>query len=774
MRRIDLAGDWTVHKAGTKKSIPAIVPGCVHADLLTALEIENPFLCKNLEGVAWVAASEWVYEKLFVLEDLSAFDRVVLRFEGLNTCAAISLNDAVLGRVSNMFETVEFDVKAWVKAGKNKLTVAFTPPSGTVCADGFRTQASVEGIAAQPVSPTVGIWRGVSMLAVTGVRVKDVLIRQNFSGSGGVGLDVAVTAERFDPVLHMEVLVRVCYKGNILHEARDILSSELTPLHLTVKNPQLWWPAGLGDQPLYEVTVDVLAGRTCLEHVSRRIGLRQFTVERGEEGGKPFFRFFVNRHPMFLKGASWLPADLYVARLTRVEYARLVKAAAVANMNVLRVWGGGVYESDAFYDLCDEYGICVWQDLMLCEAQHQSPTPNQLAAFEREAGQNIQRLRYHPCVVLWCTGDGGGRGIAPAYEKSAVGQVAALDPDGVSLPACPHVPFSLDGDASFQPPPAYPEPRVVAGYVGEEDRNISHPTCAFHVTPADGAKRIYNTLLDQFLMPSSFENTLWLSQIQQGVSIKRQLELVRMGERLPSGFVFWHLNDCWPTCSPSSVDCEGRWKALHYLARRFFSSTWICGGYHAETGCVDVFSFNDGVKPFKGEIQWRLTLTEGSVVAEGSKKVAMQPASREKPVTVKVAESLRKVGVSNLLMWLYLLDEQGNQVAWNSVLFCAPRELALQSPRMRAEIRNWDDNSFAVTLTSHRPALWVWITLEGMEARYDDNFFCLEPEKPFRIRITPVSRIKLDQFRQIIRIGSLRDTWQEKRNLMQVMAAAKK
>lgn len=774
MRRIDLAGDWIVHKAGSKKSIPALVPGCVHADLLSAQEIENPCLRRNLESVAWVAAGEWVYEKLFAAEDLTAFDRVVLRFEGLNTCASVELNDELLGRTSNMFEAFEFDVKDRIRTGKNRLAVTFMPPSKTACPDGFRSQASAGGVSDQPVSPTAGIWRGVSLLAFSGVRVKDVLIRQDFSAAGGVGLDVAVRAERFDVAQHVEVLVRVCYKGNILHEARDLLTSEQSVLHLIVKNPQLWWPAALGDQPLYEVTVDVLAGRTCLEHVSRRIGLRQFTVERTEENGKPAFRFFINRHPLFLKGASWVPADLYVARMTRVEYARLVKAAAVANMNVLRVWGGGVYESDAFYDLCDEYGLCVWQDLMLCEAQSEAPSPAQLAAFGREASQNIQRLRHHPCLVAWSAGDGGGAGIAPEYEKAASERISSLVPDAVSLPARPHLPFSLDGDAFFKPIPAYPEPRVVAGYVGEEELNISHPSCAFHAMPADGAKRIYGSFLDQFLMPSGFENTLWLSQIQQGVSIKRQLERVRMSGQAPSGFVYWRLNDCWPVCSSSSVDSEGRWKALHYMVRRSFSPLWICGGYQPESGGVDIFTFNDAVKPFKGEVQWRLTLMEGSVVAEGSKKVSMAPAAREKPACVKVTDSLRKLGAGNLLMWLYLMDEQGNQVASNGVLFCAPRELALQSPRMRAEIRNWDDNSFAVTLTSSRPALWVWVTLEGMDARYDDNFFCLEPEKPFRIRITPSTRIKLDQFRQIIRIGSLRDTWQEKRTLMQVMAAAKK
>jgi len=170
-----------------------------------------------------------------------------------------------------------------------------------------------------------------------------------------------------------------------------------------------------------------------------------------------------------------------------------------------------------------------------------------------------------------------------------------------------------------------------------------------------------------------------------------------------------------------------------------------------------------------------MTQMEGSTVLEGTKKVTLKATSRTKPVTVKVGETLRKHGAANLLLWLYLADEQGNPVAWQVVPFCAWRELNSQSPRIRAEIRVWDDNSFAVILTSRHPALWVWISLGGLDAWYDDNFFCLEPGRPVRVRVTPVARMKLDQFRQRIRIGSLRDTWQDRRALMrQMMAAAKR
>ncbi|HOE61127.1 MAG TPA: hypothetical protein PLJ32_06210 [Kiritimatiellia bacterium] len=768
MRKTDLSGEWNLYKRGSKKSIPAHVPGCVHADLMAAGEMEDLVRGTRLEAARWVMGEEWVYEKTFVQEDVSAYDRVVLCFGGLNGCAAIRLNDAELGQVTNPFETVEFEVKPLLKAGKNRLRVTFSPPTSTV--PGAEEGPNQDFIS---LSPTVGIGRTVSLLAFTHVRVSEVHIRQDFATAGVVKLHVAVASERYDPAMHLELLVRVCYKGNILHEARDLLNRDRMTLSLTVKNPQLWWPAGLGEQPLYEVTVDVLSGRTCYEHVARRIGLRQ--VEMEPVRGRAFGRVKVNGQSVFLKGASWVPADLYPARLTRVEYARLVKAVAVANMNCLRVWGGGLYENDAFYDLCDEYGICVWQDLMLGGSRGAPPAKGERASFEREVRSTVMALRHHPCLALWCGGDGGGKAIDSAYTKIAVDGVRAADPDTPCLPPIPHQPFSLTEPAGYMTMPSFPEPRVIAEYLDEGERNAGHPACAFHMSPSDGARRIYHGFLDHFLVPSSFDHVAWLSQIQQAVLLRRAYERVRTAKEASPGFLYWHFNDCWPTCSPSAVDYAGRWKALQYLARRFFAPISLCGVYCRESGTVTLNVFHDGLRPtFKGEMQWRVTQMEGIVVAEGTKKVSVAPLSRDESVRVKVADILKRCGADNLIMWIYLLDEQGNQVAWNTVLFCEPRALKLQAPRMRAEIRAWDDNSFAVTLTSHHPALWVWISLDGMDARMDDNFFSLEPDKPFRVRVIPATRMKLDAFRQILRIGSLRDTWQDKRLLMQVMAAAKK
>ena len=731
MRRFDLTKEWTVRKGGTKRIYKVAVPGCIHADLLAIREIPDPFIGKNLQELAGIAETEWIYENQFNADDLSAFSRVYLYFEGLSGAATIQLNDKALGATEAGSRIIEFDVKDILKVGKNKLTVAFAAPVKKV-------KGGNAPLAGRPAMPSVGISEDVSLLAFNGVRVKDVMIRQDFTDTSTVGFDVTVLTERFDKDRHMELLARICYKGNTLYEARDILTADQQTLRLTLKNAQYWWPAGMGEQPLYEVLIDVFSERTCLEHLSRRIGVCQVEKEETKDGT---VRLIVNRHPTYIKAAVWMPPDLYPVRLSRVEYARLVKATVVGNMNTLRVKDISAYECSAFYDLCDEYGVLVWHD-----------------ALEDEMSPNIRRLRHHPCMAVWGCDD-------PAL----VTRLNAEDPGRVCLPTS----LFIREDAP-QLPPSLPEPRITLGYLGEDAQNISHPVCAYHTEDPSDLTRMVSGFAEHFLFPSNFTNHTWLSQIQQAMLLKREWERIRREEPTTHGFIHWHLNDCWPQASTSTVDYEGRWKAAHYIFRKNLAPLWVCGGFQPQAKSVDLFAFNDTPKLFKGELTWRLTRTEGEVVLEGSKKVALNPASREAAATVKLDSPLAAFKANDLFLWLYLTDENGAPVSGNALFFCEPREWSLPQPKMRAEIRAWDDNSYAVTLTSQQVAMWVWLSLDGMDARYDDNFFCLEPNRPMRIRITPTRRLKPEQFHQMLRIGSLRDTWQEKRTLMQMVASAKK
>lgn len=758
MRKIDLSGEWSLFKGGEKRSNSAYVPGCVHGSLFDAGVIKEPFSGQNLAEMEKVLQSAWSYEKIFVAEDLSAYDQVVVCFGGFTAAAEISLNNKKVATTNERFSAVEFSVKDFIRAGKNSLVVKFSPLTKATRGAAWNE----EGVPL--IAESFGIWGDVSVQAYAQVRISDVRIEMELAPATAAAVSVQVEVERFSSVNALEIMARICYKGNILSERRALLSDSPQKIALEVKNPQLWWPAAMGDQPLYEVTVDILEGRTCLDHVAKRVGLRQFEMQEEAFEGRTVQRFYVNGKSMLVKGAEWVPADLYVAQLTRVEYAHLVKSAVIANINFLRIGAGGVYENECFYNLCDEYGLCVWQDVMTSAAKEE--------LIVHELSEAVKRLRHHPSLSVWYGGtlDGLKRRSKEQCEK-------VIREGGADLVWLPEKPADLafvnygEGTPVF---PSSPEPCKASRYLSVHERNIGHPASRFHLSHQDDLKTMYNGFAETFQMPVGFENVLWLSQIQHGLRVKWAIEQQRMRGGMETGFVFRRLNEGWPCCSPSALDYYGSWKALHYMTRRFFAGYSVCGEYDPAGRQADLYAFNDNHKPFKGEVCWSVALMDGTVATEGSRKVSVAAASGSKPVRVNVAELFTAHAASEMVMWIYLNDDQGNKVSWNVVLFCNPWELDLHPPRMRAEIRNFDENSYVVTLTSQTPAMWAWVTLEGIDAIFSDNFFCMEPAKPFSVKITPKTRIKLDQFRQCFRIGSLRDTWQERGGLMQMRAGPAK
>jgi len=760
MRKIDLTGEWAIYKAGVNRSFAAYVPGCIHGSLFDDGIIKDPFVGRNLDDMDELLQSAWHYEKVFVTDGLAGYVRASLHFGGFTAPAEVSLNGKKIAEIKERFCAVSVDVKEFIRAGKNTLCVKFSP----LKKEDNRIGRGVAGIPWKARS--FGLWGDVSLLAYSQVKITDVVIATNLESTAAATINVAVNVERYVNEKKLEVMGRVCYKGNILSETRCPLEESSHELRLDIKNPQLWWPASMGDQPLYEVTVDILDGRTCVDHVAKRVGLRDFEVREEISGKNKSKRFYINGKPLLLKGAEWVPADLYVARLTRVEYAHLVKSAVIANINLLRVCGGGVYENDCFYNLCDEYGVCVWQDVVVSDFNAEDS--------ERQLRSAVQRLRHHPSLSIWYGGELDKQDV-PEKTKSVFAElIKEVEPHLVWLPEKPdEIAFVNDGEGA-PVISGYPKPSEITRYLSDKERNIGHPVCRFHMASVVDVKNMYSAFDDNFLMPMSFDSVLWLSQIQQGLSVKWAVERQRMSGSAAAGYIFSRLNDGWPCCSPSSLDYYGFWKAMHYMTRRFFSGYSVSGQYDQSRGQVEFYAFNDNQKPFKGEVCWSASLMDGSIVVEGSRKVSVAATSRSKPVILKVSELIKEHGASEMVLWIYLTDDQGNKVSWNVVLFCRPQELSLQPPRMRAEIRKFDENSYVVTLTSQTPAMWAWVTLDGLDAVYSDNFFCMEPAKPISVKITPKTRIKLDEFRQCFRIGSLRDTCQEKSGLMQMRSGPKK
>ena len=838
MKQLDLTGSWTLRRVGQKKTIPATVPGCVHTDLLAAGEIENPFHRDNEERVQWVGETDWIYERSFDWEETPAELQVLLRCEGLDTLATVYVNDMEVGRADNMYRTWEFDVRHVVCPGRNRIAIRFdsainhiTEKNAGRKVPGWSAPHEPRGRAWirkepcnfgwdwGPVLVTAGIWRQIGIVAFDTARLADIVVSQDHGKAGTVGLDVAVTAEVLDPAAPLEAMIRVSYKGGVIGSARAKLAAGAASARLTVKNPQLWWPNGMGEQPLYEVTVELCRGRAVIDQATRRVGLRTLRLDRHADEWGESFQFVVNGVPFFAKGANWIPADAFVTRLTRVEYARLIKAAAVANMNMLRCWGGGIYENDAFYDLCDEYGLCVWQDFMFACSTYPAFDAGWMANVKVEAEQNVRRLRHHASLALWCGNNELEQGLIgdvwddrrmswedyrKLFDVLLPAVVQQLDPDRDYWPCSPHTPppgerkdfndptrgdghlwsvwhgrqpfewyrtayHRFCSEFGFQ---SFPEPRMVDTFTAEEDRNVTSYVMEKHQRSGIGNTVIMQYMLDWYRMPVGFDNALWLSQIQQGMSIKYAVEHWRRNRPRCMGALYWQLNDCWPVASWASVDYSGRWKSLHYLARRFYAPLLVSGLENPEDGTVEIHLGNDNLRAFKGVIQWRVMQVDGTLLRDGSKKIRVEANSTALQATLKLADLLKKHGPRDLLVWLVAQDEQGSQVSWNLVSFCRPKHMELLPPRIRIEIRPWDDNSYAVTLTAKHPALWTWLTLDGLDAKYDDNFICIEPERPVRVRVTPAARMKLEPFRQALCVRSIRDTYQEQKAACCAIAAA--
>ena len=416
LERLDLGGAWTVAQKDENRTIPATVPGCIHTDLLAAGRIPDPFYRDNEKVVQWVSDAPWVYDRSFdVPSALLAKEHILLRCDGLDTLATIAINGIEVGRTDNMFRTYEFDVKRLLRPGANRITIQFDSvlpyirakekqrPLPTWAYPGaayVRKEPCNFGWDWGPTLITCGIWRPICLVAFDQARLDDVAIGQEHSKKGHVTLTVELDATPAATV-PLKASASLWLGAEQLDSADADLDQGHGKIDFTVAEPKLWWPAGMGRQPLYTVKVDLLgADGQLLDSTARRIGLR--TLRAIEQTDKAPLHFEVNGVPFFAKGGNWIPADSFATRMTPQRSRCLVEDAVAANMNCLRFWGGGYYEDDALFNACDELGVCVWLDMKFSCTTYPAFDPAFLANVAQEARDNIKRLRHHPSIAVWC------------------------------------------------------------------------------------------------------------------------------------------------------------------------------------------------------------------------------------------------------------------------------------------------------------------------------------------------------------------------------------
>lgn len=797
---LSLNGEWEAAQAGTENWFGAQVPGCIHTDLMAAGKIPDPFYRNNVNGVQWVGETDWIYRRKFhVPGSLLNRDRVLLCCKGLDTLAAIKINGQDIGTADNMFRTWEFDVKSALTAGPNAIEVFLTSPMRLI-KERDREKGLYHGVGGRswvrkepcsfgwdwaPVLATSGIWRDISLRTFNQARLENVRIGQDHSVKGRVNLrfDIEAQLVRRAP---LQAAVRLSYQGQPLGRSNIALEDGAGSAVLTVVDPKLWWPAGMGEQPLYDIHVELInEDGQILDFTDKRIGLRILKLH--ERDGSSPLRFEVNGVPFFAKGANWIPSDSFAARVTGEKLRRYVADAAAVNMNMLRFWGGGYYEEDALYDACDEFGICVWLDFKFACASYPAFDDAFMDNVRQEARDNLRRLAHHPCIAVWCGNneisylvrDKWGNnfmsreGYDQLFKDLLGGQVTELAPDAnyvTGSPDCGDVHYwdvwwgdktfeayrRLNGFMSEFGFQAFPEPKSVRAFTTEADRtSVTAPVMQCHERADTGIQRIHNMIGNYFRAPADFDRTLWLSQIVQGYGIKIGAEAWRRDTAKSTGCLFWQYNDCWPAISWASVDYYGRWKALHYLARHFYAPLLVSGLEHPQTGQVDIFVTSDRMQSTQGVLSWNVTDLKGRPLQGDSQNVAISPRATEKIKSIDLSQLCQGNGKDNILVWLEL-QEDGKAVSRNLVTFVRPKELNLVNPGIKLAFRAAGDG-FMATLTAEKPALWAWLYSDDFDATYSDNFVHLRPDVPVEIQVHPARPVSTEEFAMSLKAFSLFD-----------------
>jgi beta-mannosidase len=800
-RGLSLNGKWEAAKTGTADWIPAEVPGCIHTDLLAAGKIPDPFYRDNEKQVQWVGESDWLYRRSFdVNAELLAHKQVLLRCEGLDTLATIRINGKEVGRANNMFRTWEFDVKPLLKSGSNQIEIQFDSAvtfvdamekkrkenKGVTGRAWLRKQPCQFGWDWAPTLITSGIWRGIGLESIDDARLDDVLILQNHS-SNRVNLTIQVKALAVaDTPLHAVVTVT---HGEALIKNKFKLQKDEGSAELTLKNPKLWWPAGMGAQPLYDVRVELQDDNgKSLDMTTKRIGLRTLVALEPNEN-KPL-RFAVNGVEFFAKGANWIPSDAFSTRVTPERLRQYVADAVAVNMNMLRFWGGGYYEEDALYDACDEMGICVWADFKFACASYPAFDAQFMDNVRREARDNLKRLRHHPCIAVWCGNNEisllvkddwsefsmGRDGYNNLFKKLLADEVKTCAPQTSYVsgsPDCGDVHYwdvwwgartfeayrELSGFMSEFGYQSFPEPRTVDCYTSADDRTSTMTDIMkWHQRCPLGNDRIKNMTGNYFRAGKDFDSTVWISQLVQSYGIKLGAEYWRQHMPKSMGCLFWQYNDCWPVASWSSVDYYGRWKALHYAARHFYASVMVSGLENTKTGTVDVFVTSDLRSSQSGTLEWSVTDLNGKVLDDGSVAVEIPPQISKVARTLNLQALCQTYGEKNLLVWLTLLNGK-DELSRNMVSFARPKDMNLADPQMTTEVSEIE-SGFRVKLSAQKPALWAWLSLP-VDARYSDNFIHLDSHTSVEIDVTPAKPLSRSEFENALSVRSLFDTYDQ-------------
>ena len=816
-----LNGLWQLRQAGSAEWLAGQVPGDVHTALLAAGRIPDPFVADSEKRVQWVAETDWEYRWVFTPEpELLHHQTIFLTCAGLDTLAEVRFNGRALGNTANMFRQYSWDVKALLQAGENELVVRFSAPveyirsrqqekrltgGGDIPGGPHLRKAPYQwGWDWGPKLPPIGIWKDIYLEGFDAVRLADVRLRQQHAG-GAVTLSAGVTTERWQDGDCRAVMEVTAPDGRDWQAEAALEGLETAArLEVPIQDPQLWWPNGYGSQPLYAVRVALYRGNELCDRRDYQVGLRTIALRQEPDAWGESFTFVVNGVPLFAKGANWIPADSFPTRIRSEQLESLLGSAAAASMNMLRVWGGGLYEEERFYDLCDRYGLLVWQDFTFACGIY----PDAEEFFENvrlEAIQNVRRLRHRACLAIWCGNNemeqgwaewGWNRPNDPANQrlKAAYDRMfhqllpdicAAEDPDRLYWPssASSGIPFAEPssqqrGDVHYwdvwhkrQPFTAYrsqyprfmsefgfqalPPLETIRTYAGRPDWNMTSYIMEHHQRSGSGNGLIISQMTDMFRMPKDFPALVYLSMVLQAEGIRYGVEHWRRNCERVSGTLYWQLNDCWPVASWSSLDYFGRWKALHYAARRFYAPLLLS---IEDSGLrMGVHVTSDHTTAWQGQVRWRLETLGGAVLDLGKQAVQAAPLA---DTTVCELDFSAQVSDESC-RWVVFICElwQGEErLAVRMATFVPNKHLELVEPGLAAHVRLEGDR-LVFELAAQSLARFVELRLDGVDVVFSDNYFDLPAGSRASVDCPLPAGLTLEAARAALCVRSLYDSF---------------
>ncbi|MDZ7292681.1 MAG: glycoside hydrolase family 2 protein [candidate division KSB1 bacterium] len=768
--------------------LPASVPGTVHTDLLAAGKIPDPFYRDNEWRVQWVAEMGWRYRRSFhVPEEFLNNDAIHLVANGLDTFATIFLNGQRVAETANMFIPHRFEVKSLLRSGENELEIRFDSPLQRaqelearhgklpVALESYRVYARKAQYSFSwdwgPKLATSGIWRPIRLEAYHHLRIDDLFAEVNLDKDlQHAHISAKIEVEKFS---HATAEFFVEISGPDFRDSKSISSGEkIFSVEFNLTKPRLWWPNGFGAQPLYELKVTARVEDEIVDERATRFGIRQLALRREKDAAGESFVFCVNHVPVFCKGANWIPADSFVPRISNEKYRALLTMAREAHINMLRVWGGGIYEQKIFYDLCDELGILIWQDFMFaCGAYPEYPEFGD--NVRHEVVTIVKQLRNHPCMVLWCGNNENEwlwnldthrpyremPGIA-LFEKIIPEVCARYDP---TRPYWQSSPFggedpndAAQGDRhqwntwsnwrdfteirhdtgrflsefGFQAPAHWETMNEVTA---PEDRWPQSKIMEHHNKQVEGTERLFRFLAAHYRVTNDYEDFIYQCQLFQAEALKFSVEHWRRRKFLTAGTLYWQLNDCWPVTSWSAIDYRLRPKAAYYYTKRFFAPVLL--SLVEQDGKIEVWITNDQRSGGEGKVMIVAEDFEGQTLFKDEKSVSFSPNASQCCWTV-TREQLG-IAMPERQYMRAVLIANGEVVSENALFFERFKHLELSDPGLHWELQaTTTAGHYVLELSTECLAKSICIRFIGIETIISDNFFDMWPKTSRRIEVT--------------------------------------